>query len=104
MLGGALPPVLSALRAKVPASEASKQLSALVRTFDLSRPLPGLQPCQWRGAAALLLGALSWERLPAMRPAFSRGRPPAELLALLQEVGLDKERYFALLELLHEEM
>ncbi|KIY99645.1 hypothetical protein MNEG_8313 [Monoraphidium neglectum] len=104
MLGAALPPVLAALRVKVPASDVSRHVSALVRTLDLSRPLPSLQARQWQAVVALLLAGLSWGRLEGLRPVFSRARPSPLLLDMLDDLGLDMDRFVALLELLHEEI
>jgi flagellar hook-length control protein FliK len=101
LLASAAPPVLEALQASVPQAQLAAQLSALVHTFAMAGPLPALQGRQWQLLVALLLGALSAWRLPALRPVFARQQQPdgGDLAALLVRLGSDVDRFWALLQL-----
>jgi hypothetical protein len=100
LLRAALPPVVQQLSITVPEAQISKQLTALVRSFYMSGPLPALQPRQWQLLVTLLLGALAAWRLPVLHPVFRRGQEgSSELGRLLQQLGSDLDRFWALMDL-----
>lgn len=99
VLGQQLPSIVSALNIKVPASEISKQITGLVKTFRVRGALPALQSKQWQLVLLLVLAALSWHRIPAMQHTFSRQRVDMKLQQLLGRLQQDTDQFFALLDL-----